>query len=850
MPVSKADGYPGEDGPGEKEPGKMAGPRGGSSPAKDSDSGEDSAEEPQKEKVGVDQRLDRDMDLLRPRKQKAAPAVSVAARDSGRSRLMVYREIFRCASFVGFVLNAMSWELELKTLQGGVISVEVVMETTLRELKAMLLEKHPRAEDPIERKLLAVELLRDSSIMEVDDAQTLGAAGLLEAKAITTAIYKRNEVEAATKDGIHTREFFHLNIPSICTNISWQAFQDCTHLVSVAMNESSVTHIDECAFYGCTSLARITFGESVTHIKYNAFRKCKSLESLTLGDSVTHIENSAFEECSSLASITLGECVAHIGNSAFSGCTALQTITLGASVTYIGVCAFQDCMSLQSITLGESVTQIEGSAFHKCTPLESITLGESVTHIGDGAFYGCTSLASITLGESVTHIRNSAFYGCTYLASITLGESVTHIGNNAFGGCTSLASITLGESVTHIGHGAFYSCTSLASITLGESVTHIGDGAFEGCTSLASITLGESVTHIGNGAFSGCTSLDESKLARLSADLSTKPPLGCVCRRWVLGPSGYCVMAVPKSSICSFNVSKLEEVSKEMLILALQTLKLGGRSCVLFGTGHALEAWVLEKRVAGKCCAEVLEKSVKTLDGATEVAEDLDSGEDSAEEPQKEKVMPDRFDRDMDLLHQRLKQRPVPQHLAKTLDQSSAAAQVPPSQSAQEAEDEALAIQLQEDLLKETQDDAAIAEQLQAELEQEVVVTTATVVTGTRPQKRPDLLAAASAVAAAREEERLAEAEAEDEDESWAEEEVEQTSSKVGLQIKVRVPEGVEAFRGGTLCSWRYLGGGVPDWRPGPRGDSSWTWTWLLVDGPSSKSTSKWPAEHAVFIPD
>lgn len=179
--------------------------------------------------------------------------------------------------------------------------------------------------------------------------------------------------------------------------------------------------------------------------------------------------------------------------------------------------------------------------------------------------------------------------------------------------------------------------------------------------------------------------------------------------------------------------------------------------------------------------------AVKTLDGATE---DLDSGEDSAEEPQKEKVMPDRFDRDMDLLHQRLKQRPVPQHLAKTLDQSSAAAQVPAtSQSAQEAEDEALAIQLQEDLLKETQDDAAIAQQLQADLEQEVV-TTATVVTGTRPQKRPDLLAAASAVAAAREEERLAEAEAEDEEESWAEEEVEPTSSKVGLQIKVRVPEG------------------------------------------------------------
>ena len=72
------------------------------------------------------------------------------------------------------------------------------METTLGELKTMLLEKHPRAEDPTERKLLRVELLRNNSIMEID-AQTVGEAGLLEAEAITTAIYNRNEVEATKK---------------------------------------------------------------------------------------------------------------------------------------------------------------------------------------------------------------------------------------------------------------------------------------------------------------------------------------------------------------------------------------------------------------------------------------------------------------------------------------------------------------------------------------------------------------------------------------------------------------------------------------------------------------------------
>lgn len=179
---------------------------------------------------------------------------------------------------------------------------------------------------------------------------------------------------------------------------------------------------------------------------------------------------------------------------------------------------------------------------------------------------------------------------------------------------------------------------------------------------------------------------------------------------------------------------------------------------------------------------------------------DSDSGEDSAEEAQKDHVVPDRFDRDMCLLHQQLKQKPAPKHLAKALDpeSTSAAAQARDAgaQSVQEAQDEALAIRLQEDLLKETEDDAAIAKHLQAE-EARQEVNRAVVVSGTRPQSRPDLLAAASAVAAAREEERLAEAEAEDEEESWAEEEIEHSSSKNCMQIKVRVPEGCTA--GDTL---------------------------------------------------
>ena len=67
----------------------------------------------------------------------------------------------------------MSCEVQLNTLQGGVITLDVVMTATVRELKATLLEK--KSPDPIERKVLNVELLRDSSI--IDDAETLDSAG-------------------------------------------------------------------------------------------------------------------------------------------------------------------------------------------------------------------------------------------------------------------------------------------------------------------------------------------------------------------------------------------------------------------------------------------------------------------------------------------------------------------------------------------------------------------------------------------------------------------------------------------------------------------------------------------------
>ena len=113
-------------------------------------------------------------------------------------------------------MAAMPHELKAKTLEGGVLTVEVMPTTTIKQLKVMLHEKK-HCEDPIERQILKVKVLADGLL--VDDDQTLESAGLLHAEPEVTVIYSRNEVEAAAKEAIHEEGLLQVNIPNSLTEI-------------------------------------------------------------------------------------------------------------------------------------------------------------------------------------------------------------------------------------------------------------------------------------------------------------------------------------------------------------------------------------------------------------------------------------------------------------------------------------------------------------------------------------------------------------------------------------------------------------------------------------------------------
>ncbi len=328
-------------------------------------------------------------------------------------------------------------------------------------------------------------------------------------------------------------------VPEGITKIGAYAFANLTGLEEIVL-PSTMEAIEYGAFYGCTSLKKITFsGENnLKIINQNAFENCALEGTLDLG-AICIISDYAFAGNVKLEGITTGDSLLSIGEYAFAGCKKLATVTITAEKVKYGPYAFTDCEALTSFYVNAAV--LPEGMFYQCEKLTEVSVGPDVNHIGEFAFRetavntidvqsgnkaykaqkadhvlsadgkalvavaptvtGSYTAASCGGGE-ITALATGAFSHNNKITSVEL-PLVTEAGDYAFGSSESIASVVLGELET-IGEYAFFE-TAITQLPKFTADTEIGKYAFS-FSDIVSVTIPDGM-EIAEGVFSECQSL-------------------------------------------------------------------------------------------------------------------------------------------------------------------------------------------------------------------------------------------------------------------------------------------------------------------------------------------------------
>lgn len=432
----------------------------------------------------------------------------------------------------------------------------------------------------------------------------------------TTKAYEGRTIAVVTTLGKTDYYKGEVSIPATVSNdgkeypvtaIGDMAFKGSRQLTSITI-PSSITKIPSGAFYGCEKLSSIIIAAdnpvydsrdncnavierasntiiagcnntiiptSVTGIDECAFYGCSGLTSLIIPDNVTNIDRWAFLDCTDLSTITLPSGITSLSDGVFMGCNNL-TFEIPSSITEIGTFALYDLGTLlwnsntrppvsdyHSLIIGDSVTSINWNMPGRLTKLHIPSSVKSIRKQGYLSLYqieelywnskvslnalggidpfSTPSLKTIVFGDSVEYIDLDVFFNnigqyhdnsvfCN-LESITVepgnpyydsrgncnaiiesatrtvdSEGVNHncIKDRLILGCMNTV---IPDDVSSIGKMAFHSAIGLKSTNLPTTLTSIGDYSFYG-SGLTTLNIPSNVTSIGDYAFSYCGDLE------------------------------------------------------------------------------------------------------------------------------------------------------------------------------------------------------------------------------------------------------------------------------------------------------------------------------------------------------
>jgi len=267
-------------------------------------------------------------------------------------------------------------------------------------------------------------------------------------------------------------------IPNSVTTIGNHALK-CSSLKSVEVG-NNVVDIGESAFSG-SDIESLSLPGTVETIGPYCFSFCTKLKTFVIPDSVTVVDQNAFEGCTSLKKITIGNSVKEIGAHAFSFAVNLLSLSIPDSVITIGLGAFSGDTLLESVTIGKSLLTIDGLVFEECPSLKNISVDERNEQF--------VSIDGVLIDKSANKILR--YPAAKESSNYTTPDFVKAIGTFSFTASNNLISIVIGESVTSIGGLAFRDCANLTYVAyLGlDQPQGSSSGTFSGCDKISTVCV-------------------------------------------------------------------------------------------------------------------------------------------------------------------------------------------------------------------------------------------------------------------------------------------------------------------------------------------------------------------------
>ena len=159
---------------------------------------------------------------------------------------------------------------------------------------------------------------------------------------------------------------------NVLINFKKEAYEALGKPAELVM-ENFYTSIDSSALQENTNLKKITISSNITEIPWNAFNNCTSLTSVSMDEAnITEIGRYAFNN-TKISEIEIPKTVTTIEQSAFSG-TQISILDIPDSVTTLGAYAFSHCPNLTTVTIGSGIGSLENNPFLECGGITSYTI--------------------------------------------------------------------------------------------------------------------------------------------------------------------------------------------------------------------------------------------------------------------------------------------------------------------------------------------------------------------------------------------------------------------------------------------------------------------------------------------